>query len=122
MTVGEKVKMLRESLNMTQKELAKAVGYKSSTTIAKIESGENDPTQKNLMKLAVALGVSPAELLADDDPEPSSPAKTEEARIISRGVDRMPPEDRKRALNMFNLMFDKYDFENEGNDDDEGRQ
>ena len=122
MTVGEKVKMLRESLNMTQKELAKAVGYKSSTTIAKIESGENDPTQKNLMKLAVALGVSPAELLADDDPEPSSPAKTEEARIISRGVDRMTPEDRKRALNMFNLMFDKYDFENEGNDDDEGRQ
>ena len=37
MTVEEKVKMLREALNMTQEELAKAVGYKMRSSITKIE-------------------------------------------------------------------------------------
>lgn len=122
MTVGEKVKMLRERLNWTQDDLAKAVGYKSRTTIGKIESGENDPTQKNLMKLAAALGVSPAQLLEDDD-DKAKPPKTREARIISHGVDGMPPEERAKAVNLFKMMFEKYadKFEEGEDDDDEGQ-
>ena len=122
MTVGEKVKMLRERLNWTQDDLAKAVGYKSRTTIGKIESGENDPTQKNLMKLAAALGVSPAQLLEDDE-DKAKPPKTREARIISHGVDGMPPEERAKAVNLFKMMFEKYadKFEEGEDDDDEGQ-
>lgn len=42
MSIGEKVKQRRIELNLTQEELAKRMGYKSKTTIAKIESQSND--------------------------------------------------------------------------------
>ena len=45
MTLGDKIKFRREELQMSQEELANRLGYKSRSTIAKIESGENDLTQ-----------------------------------------------------------------------------
>ena len=116
MTVGEKVKMLREAQNMTQEELARAVGYKTRSSITKIETGEADPTQKKLMKLAAALGVSPAELLGDSESE-GDPPKTREAKIVSHGLDNMPPDARERALGMFRLAFPIYFDEGENSDD-----
>lgn len=119
MTVGEKVKMLREALNMTQEELAKAVGYKTRSSITKIETGESDPTQKKLMRLADVLGVSPAELLGDSDDRPAAPAKTMEARILARGVDKLPEAERERALNAMRVIFSDYaDYFEKGMDDD----
>ena len=43
---------------ISQDELAKRLGYKSRSTIAKIESGENDLTQKKVAAFAKALNVS----------------------------------------------------------------
>lgn len=43
---------------ISQDELAKRLGYKSRSTIAKIESGENDLTQKKIAAFAKALNVS----------------------------------------------------------------
>lgn len=43
---------------ISQEELAKRLGYKSRSTIAKIESGENDLTQKKVAAFAKALNVS----------------------------------------------------------------
>lgn len=121
MTVGEKIKMLREAQNMTQEELAMSVGYKTRSSIAKIETGENDPTQKNLMRIAEVLGVSPGELIDDREPtEPATPAKTLEARLLANGVDKMPVHEREKALNMMKIMFTEYaDYFERGNDDDE---
>lgn len=47
--------------------------------------------------------------------------KTIEAKIISGGIDKMPPEDRERALDMMRLMFKEYAdyFERTDTDDDE---
>ncbi|WP_444350553.1 helix-turn-helix transcriptional regulator, partial [Phascolarctobacterium succinatutens] len=45
MTLYDRIRTRREQLNMSQEELAKKLGYKSRSTIAKIESGENDITQ-----------------------------------------------------------------------------
>lgn len=63
MTLGEKVYQLRSGKNMTQDELALAVGYKSRSTIAKIESGEREPGQSMVVALANALDVTPAYLM-----------------------------------------------------------
>jgi len=58
---------------MSQEELAKRLGYKSRSTIAKIESGENDITQSKIVAFAKALGVKPGYLMGwEDVPEPSS--------------------------------------------------
>ena len=48
---------------MTQQELARKMGYKSTSTIAKIESGENDIPQAKLAAFANALNTTPAELM-----------------------------------------------------------
>ena len=51
-----------------------------------------------------------------DKAEPQVP-RTNEARILSAGVDRMPEADRKRILKMVELMFEQYKDYFEGNDD-----
>lgn len=55
MSIGSNIKKRRFELRMTQQDLANALGYKTRSTIAKIESGENDVTQKKLYKFAKAL-------------------------------------------------------------------
>ena len=55
MSVGTNIRKRRFELRMSQQELADALGYKTRSTIAKIESGENDVSQKKLLKFAEAL-------------------------------------------------------------------
>ena len=55
MSVGANIKKRRFELKMSQQELAEAMGYKTRSTIAKIESGENDVTQKKLQRFAAIL-------------------------------------------------------------------
>lgn len=55
MSVGANIKKRRFELRMSQQELADAMGYKTRSTIAKIESGENDVSQKKLQKFAAVL-------------------------------------------------------------------
>lgn len=58
MPLGENIKQARIMAKMSQEELAQKLGYKSRSTIAKIESGENDLTQKKVTAFAKALNVS----------------------------------------------------------------
>lgn len=67
MTFGEIINKLRKEKGMTQDELAHAVGYKSRSTIAKIESGERDASQSMIIALANALNTSPSVLMGYDD-------------------------------------------------------
>ena len=55
MSVGDMIKKRRYELRMSQQELADAMGYRTRSTIAKIESGENDVSQKKLQKFASVL-------------------------------------------------------------------
>ena len=55
MSVGSNIKKRRFELKMSQQELADAMGYKTRSTIAKIESGENDVSQKKLQRFAQVL-------------------------------------------------------------------
>lgn len=72
MTFGERVLALRTEKGMTQDELALAVGYKSRSTIAKIESGERDPHQSMIAAIAKALDTTPAYLMGWEEAEQSA--------------------------------------------------
>ena len=63
MTLYDNIKTLRESLKMSQDELAKKVGYKDRTSIAKIESGKVDLSQSKIFAFANALNTTPEELM-----------------------------------------------------------
>ena len=63
--LGKRVRMARENMGISQLELARKLGYKSGSTIARIENGDNDLTQSKLVKFAAALNVTPGFLLGD---------------------------------------------------------
>ena len=64
MSVGANIKKRRYELRMSQQELADAMGYSTRSTIAKIESGENDVSQKKLQKFATALDTTVEALIS----------------------------------------------------------
>ena len=73
MTLGDRIRSRREELRMSQEELATRLGYKSRSTIAKIESGENDLTQSKIVAFAEALSTTARWLLDYDDSNTTLP-------------------------------------------------
>ena len=68
MSIGTNIKRRRFELKMSQQDLANAMGYKTRSTIAKIESGENDVSQKKLQKFASVLDTTPEVLISGYTP------------------------------------------------------
>ena len=66
MSIGTNIKDRRLALRMSQQELADIMGYKTRSTIAKIESGENDVSQKKLIRFAEALDTTVEVLIAGE--------------------------------------------------------
>lgn len=64
--LGDKVKMLRKSLRITQKDLADSIGV-SQSTIGMIEGNKQGASNDTLLKLARALNTTVDYLLSDDD-------------------------------------------------------
>lgn len=70
-TVGNNILNRRKELGLTQEELAKIMGYKSKSTINKIEMGINDIPQSKIVKFAKALNTTPAYLMGWENEEKS---------------------------------------------------
>lgn len=62
-TIGENILRLRKQLGWTQEELSQKMGYKSKSTINKIEMGINNIPQNKIAQFAKVLGTTPAELM-----------------------------------------------------------
>lgn len=67
--IGKLIRARRKELNMTQEKLARKLGYKSKTTIAKIENGTNDIVQSKVIEFAKALNTTVAYLMGWTDDE-----------------------------------------------------
>ena len=109
-TVGDNILNMRKRLGWTQEELAKRMGYKSKSTINKIELGINDIPQSKIVKFADVLGTTPAHLMgwentpnlnlqlfAEQQPSPDKVELNEGERLILDLYDRLP-EDKKKIL------------------------
>ena len=79
MELYKRIRKRREELGMSQEELAKKMGYKSRSSINKIEMGENDIPQSKIATFAKVLLVSEAWLMGYDDQ-----IKNEDPDIIER--------------------------------------
>lgn len=69
MTIGERIKDKRIELGLTQEDLANRMGYKSKSTINKIEMGVNVMPVPKVAAFAAALGTTPTWLMGWDDEE-----------------------------------------------------
>lgn len=71
MTVGERIKLRREELQLTQEDLAIRLGVKDKSSVSKIEAAGDIISTKNVTKYADALCCTPSYLMGWDDIAPS---------------------------------------------------
>lgn len=61
--IGKNIQAARLRAGLTQEELALRMGYKSKSTINKIEQGVNDIPQSKIVRFAEVLNTTPGELM-----------------------------------------------------------
>lgn len=67
MDIGDRIKKRREELGMSQEELARKVGYKSRSSVNKIEIDGRGLPQNKIVIFAKALETTPAYLMGWND-------------------------------------------------------
>lgn len=96
MNIGKRIKELRENHGWSQEELAFKLGYKSRSTINKIECGINDITQSKVIEFAKVLDTSIAYLMG-----------WEEEKLEQKPCINMHDEKTKELLCNYNKLNDK---------------
>ena len=82
--LSSRIRQRREQLSLSQEELAARMGYRSKSSITKLEKGINDLPRAKLEELAAALGTTPAWLMGLVDlpfPPPGFEPLPEMARV-----------------------------------------
>ena len=104
-----RLKEIREAKGISQRQAALALNL-SPTVYNRYENGLREPSNALLLVIADYFGVTVDELLGriPEDQDGFGRPMTTEARLLAAGVDRMSEEDRKRALDIMNVIFDKY--------------
>lgn len=104
-TVGENILAIRKQLGWTQEELANKMGYKSKSSINKIELGLNDIPQSKIAQFAKVLGVSPARLMGwEEDTSINSKNLPNDEKALTEGekamldLFRRVPEDKQQLV------------------------
>lgn len=98
MTVGERIKQKRIELKLSQDDLAKKVGYKSRSSIQKIEAARKLPLDK-VETMALALDCTPGYLMGWEDEQGE---KTPHGQLVDAYVNR----DRQEKAN---ALYDQYE-------------
>ena len=95
--IGDIIRKRRLELGWTQEDLARRMGYKSFTSINKIEMNKNDIPQNKIAKFARVLGVSIPYLLELEDKKPD--------RLFDL-ISRLDAEDRARIEERVLMMLE----------------
>ena len=104
--LGDNIYRARIACGLSREELAQRMGYKSRSTIYKIEQGLRDIPQSKLADFADVLGTTPAALLGLVDE--ATQIKTDEiARIVVRM--RSDPKFCKAVARLYNMDEDTFD-------------
>lgn len=77
-TIGNRIRKRREELGLSQDELGKRIGYKSRSSINKIELGHRNLTQSKIKAIADALETTPSYIMGWEENNPQLNALIEE--------------------------------------------
>lgn len=115
MTLGEKVKLKREELGLSQEELAEKMNYKSKTSIHKIEVGITDLPLSKVKELAAVLKTTPAYLMGWEEKPNEETTKVESPRFrwVARNAKKMTDEELGRLQKLMEVAFSEIDFDEE---------
>lgn len=110
--IGERIKIRREELKMSQDELAKRIGYKSRSSINKIELGHYNLTQSKIKAIADALDTTPGYIMGWDELDESVDLEAlrkqvKQAGVLSDLIISQYGEPADEALSMFILLDER---------------
>lgn len=140
MDIKDIIANYRRENGISQREFARRCDL-SNSLVSILEMGVNPQTGKKISpdlitykKLANGMGISAQQLMEslDNDAhvalvasaafgaiDDSDKPKTIEARILAKGIDKLPQEQREQALSVIKAMFAKYsDYFEKENDDE----
>ena len=78
MKIGDRIKFRREQLDMSQDELARRLGYKSRSSINKIEKDASGLPQTKIAAIANALQTTPAYIMGWEEEMKKAPEEMAE--------------------------------------------
>ena len=114
MTIGERIKDRRKALKLSQRDLAKKMGYADHSTITKIEAGKVDLPQSKIVQFAEVLETTPAVLMGWEQVQKKNDALTDivlklrnddELLSIIEGIDQLNPEQKATVKQIVNVML-----------------
>ncbi len=103
-TMYERIRDLRIERDMSQDDLAKAMGYSDRSMITKIEGGKVDISQKKIVAFADVLGTTPRYLMDGDPEEEALESASEEQRVLFRLARSAKPEAIRAAVAVLKSM------------------
>lgn len=102
------IKRLRKLNNMSQQELAEAVGYAGKSMIAQVENGRINLPASMISKFAEVFHVTDLELMGldSDDVDQETPIEIqiEKARDLYSQFESLPPDKQTAFLNYLKFL------------------
>lgn len=103
MTIGARIRAIRESQGISQKKLSELV-HVSSSFISRIENGSSIPSLELIRSIAHALKVPPQDILRDYFEYSEDSSITERIQII---IERFPPSRQLEILDTLEFLSNR---------------
>lgn len=100
MTIGDRIRLRRERLSMSQDELAKKLGYKGRSSISKLEKDASGLPQSKIASIARALNTTPEYIMGWVEESQERSVKDELIDLISG----MTPEQIDKVKSFINFI------------------
>ena len=104
-TFSERLRASMDSANMKAVELHERTGI-SKASISEYLSGNYEPKQRNIFKIAQALNVSPSYLMGVND-DPRSPVQPPAPAPASSDLPDLTPKDEREIMHLMDDMKEK---------------
>ena len=114
MKIGERIKYRREELGLSQDELARRLGYKSRSSINKIENDASGLPQTKIAAIANALQTTPSYIMGWVEMQQKNDAATslavrlvkdEEFLSVVEIIDKLNPEQLASIKQVANVLL-----------------
>lgn len=106
MNIGQRIKTRREAIGLSQDELAIKTGYKSRSSINKIELDGRGLPQSKIMAFADALQTTPAYLMGWDEEKTEDKIYyvSEDKKDVISALDELSADDLKIVMDMIKRL------------------